>query len=58
MGTILGNADVNIAFMQVGRNQPRGAALMVLGLDEPISEDLVQQIHAIGDIFSVKQVQI
>ena len=58
VGTILGNADVNIAFMQVGRNQPRGAALMVLGLDEPISEDLVQQIHAIGDIFSVKQVQI
>ena len=38
VGTLLGNADINISFMQVGRSKPRGRAMMVLGLDEPIPD--------------------
>ncbi|MSQ15576.1 MAG: phosphoglycerate dehydrogenase [Dehalococcoidia bacterium] len=58
IGTILGKADINIAFMQVGRNNPRGKALMVLGLDEPIQESERQQIMSIHQISSVKQVKL
>ncbi|MDP2726383.1 MAG: NAD(P)-dependent oxidoreductase, partial [Dehalococcoidia bacterium] len=54
VGTLLGASDVNISFMQVGRHQPRGRALMILGLDEPITEELRQKLMAIPDIYSVK----
>ncbi|MBI2887091.1 MAG: phosphoglycerate dehydrogenase [Chloroflexi bacterium] len=58
VGTLLGNADINIAFMQVGRDKPRGMALMVLGLDEPIGEEQRQAILDIGDVYSVKLVRV
>lgn len=58
VGTILGNADINIAFMQVGRDKPRGTAMMVLGLDEPTGEETRGAILAIGDVYSVKQVWV
>ena len=33
VGTITGNADINISSMQLGRLQARGRALMILALD-------------------------
>ena len=54
VGTLLGASDVNISFMQVGRHQPRGRAVMILGLDEPITEEQRQKLMAIPDIYSVK----
>ena len=36
VGTLLGEADVNISSMQVGRSGPRGHALMLLSVDDPI----------------------
>ncbi len=58
VGTILGKADINIAFMQVGRDKPRGQALMVLGLDEPIQDSERDQIMNIPQVSSVKQVKL
>ena len=40
LGTILGEADVNIANMAVSRNRPRSRALMVLTLDNPIPAEV------------------
>jgi D-3-phosphoglycerate dehydrogenase len=57
VGSVLGDADINIAFMQVGRDRPRGRALMVLGLDEPISEAAQRALAAIPGIDSVRQVR-
>ena len=58
VGTRLGNADINIAFMQVGRDHPRGMAVMVLGVDEPVDEDAQQSIRDIPGVESVKQVRL
>jgi D-3-phosphoglycerate dehydrogenase len=60
IGTLLGDRDVNISFMQVGRLRPRGEALMVLGLDEPISEDdeLFHRILEVGAIRMAKLVRL
>src|SRR5439155_24810373 len=44
IGTFLGGHDVNISFMRVGREKVRGRALMVIGLDDPLTDDLVHQI--------------
>ncbi len=58
VGTLLGNSDINIAFMQVGRTQPRGMALMVLGLDEPIQDAQREAILAIPGVLDVKLVKV
>jgi D-3-phosphoglycerate dehydrogenase len=46
LGTILGEAEVNIANMAVSRNRPRSRALMVLTLDNPIPEEVLDRIGA------------
>lgn len=47
IGTLLGENDINIAFMHVGRRNPRGQAIMVLHTDEPIPAHLIPQIDAV-----------
>jgi D-3-phosphoglycerate dehydrogenase / 2-oxoglutarate reductase len=46
LGTILGEAGVNIANMAVSRNRPRSRALMVLSVDDPISDEVVARLEA------------
>ena len=58
VGTILGNADININSMQLGRLEPRGPALLVLELDELIGEEQRQQLLAIPDIYTIKSVKL
>ncbi len=50
VGTLLGEVDVNISGMYVGRQLPRQRAMMVLTLDEPVSEEVLAQIRALDDI--------
>ena len=50
VGTLLGTEQVNISFMQVGRDAPRGTAVMAIGLDELPPERLVHEIAALPDI--------
>lgn len=57
VGTILGNANVNIAGMQVGRITIGGKAIMALSVDSPVPEEVMQQIlDASEGIIAVKQV--
>ena len=58
VGTITGRSNINISSMQVSRLQPRGPALMVLGLDEPLDEAQRQDILAIADVYTVKVVRL
>ena len=50
IGSVLGEHNVNIASMQVGRRIVRGDAVMVLSLDDPLPADLLAGIHAIEGI--------
>lgn len=50
IGTLLGTHGINIAGMQVGRHKPRGEAIMVLNVDEPISEKSMQEIMEMEDV--------
>ena len=58
VGTILGNADINISSMQLGRLEPRGPALLVLALDEPIGEEQRLELLAIPDVYTIKLVKL
>jgi D-3-phosphoglycerate dehydrogenase len=50
LGSLLGEHNVNIASMQVGRRIVRGDAVMVLSLDDPIPPSLLTSIYAINGI--------
>ncbi|MFN5163060.1 MAG: ACT domain-containing protein, partial [Cyanobacteriota bacterium] len=50
LGSLLGEHNVNIASMQVGRRIVRGDAVMVLSLDDPLPPSLLASIHAIDGI--------
>ncbi|MBM5813478.1 MAG: phosphoglycerate dehydrogenase [Cyanobacteria bacterium M_DeepCast_100m_m1_067] len=50
LGSVLGEHNVNIASMQVGRRIVRGDAVMVLSVDDPIPASLLATIHAINGI--------
>jgi D-3-phosphoglycerate dehydrogenase len=61
VGTILGNAGVNIRDMDVGpqdaardARRPRGQALMVLSLDDAVPEWALEQIRQTEDIFDLR----
>lgn len=44
IGSLLGNFNVNIASMQVGRKIIRGDAVMVLSIDDPIPDGILTEI--------------
>ncbi len=50
IGSLLGSFNVNIASMQVGRKIVRGDAVMVLSIDDPLPENLIQEIRKIPGI--------
>jgi len=58
VGTILGNANINIASMNVGRKRPRENAIMFLNVDSEIPDDILEKISKVNGIKSAKQVRL
>jgi D-3-phosphoglycerate dehydrogenase len=58
VGSLLGAHDINIAGMQVGRDKPRGQALMVLSIDNLVPEAVIADIMKIAGIKGCVQVQL
>jgi len=47
LGTTLGNARVNIADMAVGRSSKAGLAFVVLTVDDPVPDEVIEQIRGL-----------
>lgn len=58
IGKILGDYKINIAEMQVGRKSEGGEAVMVLKVDQKITEEVVSKLEDTQDIESVKPVKL
>lgn len=58
VGNITGKVDINISSMQLARLRPRGQALMILALDEPLPEEQRQEILDIPDVHTAKLVKL
>ncbi|PSO55745.1 MAG: phosphoglycerate dehydrogenase [Cyanobacteria bacterium QS_7_48_42] len=57
IGSLLGSFNVNIASMQVGRKIVRGDAVMVLSIDDPLPEGILEEIAkvpGIRDAYTIK----
>ena len=57
-GTILGGHDINIASMQVGRDAPRGRALMILQVDEPVPEPVLAELRAVPGMADLRYIEL
>ena len=55
---MLGEADVNISAMHLGRDEPRGDALMVLALDNPVPDDVAARIREQEAVLDLWQIQL
>jgi D-3-phosphoglycerate dehydrogenase len=58
VGSILGQSDINISFMHVGRRGPRTDAIMVLGTDELTPGPIMDQLSAISHINWLKTITL
>jgi D-3-phosphoglycerate dehydrogenase len=50
IGTILGNNNINIAHMQVGRKKIGGEAVMGINVDVPIPESVMEEIRRVPGV--------
>ncbi|MBW7473485.1 phosphoglycerate dehydrogenase [Paenibacillus oenotherae] len=58
VGTLLGNNDVNIATMQVGRKIIGGAAIMVLSVDKGASKEVLAELASLADLNNAKEINL
>jgi len=58
IGTLLGDAGVNIAYMSMGRDRSGGRAIVVLNLDSPIPDPLLKSIAAADGVLWAEQVHL
>ena len=58
VGTLAGKHNINISFMEVGRLSPRGMAMMVLGLDDPVPPSVMEEIRALSHIQDARLVKL
>ena len=56
IGTLLGEAGVNIAGMYVGRDEKDGTAVMALSVDSAAAPDVAETIRGLDGVLSVRQV--
>ncbi|MBA2570795.1 MAG: phosphoglycerate dehydrogenase [Chloroflexi bacterium] len=57
IGQMLGDADVNISAMHLGRSAPRADALMILALDDPVPLEVAERIReqeAVRDLWLIR----
>jgi D-3-phosphoglycerate dehydrogenase / 2-oxoglutarate reductase len=58
IGQTLGEADVNISAMHVGRSAPRADALMILALDDDVSPAVADAIRAHDSVIEVWTIRL
>lgn len=56
VGSVLGKAGVNIAAMLVGRRSVRGAAVMVLCVDDAVDDATLAELRSLPDMEQVRSV--
>jgi D-3-phosphoglycerate dehydrogenase len=58
IGQLLGQANVNIAEMRVGRDVPRGRAVTAVKIDEKATPELAEQLRAIDGVTDLHLVEL
>jgi D-3-phosphoglycerate dehydrogenase len=51
----MGEAGVNIATLNLGRDKPGGDAICMVAVDEPVSEEVMARIRALPQVVRVNR---
>ncbi len=56
-GMLMGEAGLNIATLNLGRDRPGGDAICMVALDEPVSEEVLAKIRALPQVARVNRLE-
>ncbi|MFM9938058.1 MAG: phosphoglycerate dehydrogenase [Hyphomicrobiaceae bacterium] len=56
-GTVMGEAGVNIATLNLGRDKPGGDAICLVSVDEPISEAVLEKVRALPQVIRASRLK-
>jgi D-3-phosphoglycerate dehydrogenase len=52
-GTVMGDAGVNIATLNLGRDRPGGNAICLVAVDEPVTDEVLAKVKALPQVMRV-----
>jgi D-3-phosphoglycerate dehydrogenase len=58
ISTLLARNDINIAGIELGRDRPRGHAVMLMQLDDPVNAQLLDEIRTTAKLDQLRQVKL
>jgi len=58
VGTILGEADINISAFHLGRRERGGEAMAVIEFDGPLTVETIAEIRSFSPIISARQIEL
>jgi D-3-phosphoglycerate dehydrogenase len=56
-GTLMGEAGLNIATLNLGRDKPGGDAICMVAIDEPASDEVIAKIRALPHVVRVNRLE-
>ena len=54
LGAVLGDAGVNIATFNLGRTTEGGEAIAIIGVDQPLAENVLENVRALPNVIEAK----
>jgi D-3-phosphoglycerate dehydrogenase len=58
ISTLLAGNDINIARIELGRDRPRGRAVMLMEIDDPIDSALLERLGSVAKLERLRQVRL
>ncbi|HUO06604.1 MAG TPA: phosphoglycerate dehydrogenase [Candidatus Binataceae bacterium] len=58
VGTLLAQAKINIAGMELGRDRPGGSALSIFEIDEPVPAEVLEKLKTLPAITAASQLKL
>jgi len=58
IGSLIGQAGINISGMQFGREKPGGKAISILNIDNHVDQDMLKKFKELPNVVSVKLVSL
>ena len=58
VSTLLARSDINIAGIELGRDRPRGHAVMLMEVDDPVPAELLEEIRVTAKLDQLRQVRL
>ena len=58
ISTLLARNDINIAGIELGRDRPRGHAVMLMEIDDPVGGELLEEVRETAMLDQLRQVRL